>query len=89
MKHFAAISRMLDLEKNKVYREEHLAYLDGLAAKGKVFAKGRFADMAGGLVVYRAETLEEARSYAENDPYVLKGARAFELHEWEMFVEGQ
>lgn len=84
MSYFAVITRMLDLELNKQYREEHLDYLKALGNKGKVFAKGRFADATGGLVIYQAESVEEVQSMVENDPFIVRGARSYEIHEWEM-----
>jgi uncharacterized protein YciI len=84
MKYFAVITRMLDLDKNQHYREEHLDYLKYLGKKGCVFAKGRFSDASGGLVIYKAGTLDEVRTFVENDPFIVHGARAYEIHEWEM-----
>ncbi|GGK17277.1 hypothetical protein GCM10010965_07910 [Caldalkalibacillus thermarum] len=84
MKYFAVFLPMKDQEKSQTYRPEHLAYLEKLRKEGKIIANGRFTDGTGGLVIYKAVSLEEAKSYAENDPYVLHGARGCEIHEWEM-----
>jgi uncharacterized protein YciI len=84
MKYFAVFTRMLDLDKNQQYREEHLDYLKYLGKKGYVFAKGRFSDASGGLVIYKADTLDEVRTFVENDPFIAQGARAYEIREWEM-----
>ncbi|MED4599142.1 YciI family protein [Paenibacillus validus] len=84
MKYFAVITNMLDLEKNQKYREEHLDYLKDLSKKDHVFAKGRFSDASGGLVIYKADTLDEVRLFVENDPFIVQGARTYEIREWEM-----
>lgn len=84
MKYFAVILSMKDEEKSRIHRPEHLAYLDQRRKEGKVIAHGRFADGAGGLIIYRAESLEEATQYAQEDPYVKLGARDYKVHEWEM-----
>ena len=84
MKYFAAILRMVDVEKNKTLRPEHLAFLQEHDSKGRIFARGPFSDGAGGLVIYQAESMEDARTLAENDPYLKGGARELELHPWEM-----
>jgi uncharacterized protein YciI len=84
MAHFAAILYMQDESKNQTFRPDHLAYLDKLSGQGKVFAKGPFTDGAGGMVVYIADSLEEAKKLAENDPYVIHGVRRLELHEWKI-----
>lgn len=69
-------------ELNQEYRPLHLEYLDRLEQQGRVFAKGPFADGSGGMVIYIADTMEEARELAEGDPYVVKGVRRLELREW-------
>lgn len=84
MAHFAAILHMLDESKNQTYRPDHLAYLDELNKQGKIFAKGAFADGSGGMVVYIADSLEEAQKLAEQDPYVTKGVRRLDLREWKI-----
>jgi uncharacterized protein len=84
MAHFAAILRMKKPELNQEYRPHHLEYLEALNQQGKIFAKGPFVDGSGGMVVYMAETLEEAKELAESDPYVVNGVRELELHEWKI-----
>lgn len=84
MKYFVCLLPMLDEEKSRVFRPEHLAYLEQQRGQGRIFANGRFADGSGGMVIYRAETQEEAASWAENDPYVIQGARSYEIREWDM-----
>lgn len=75
---------MLNQEKSIEYRVKHLQYLDQKRSEGKIIANGRFADGAGGLVIYRVDSLEEVEQIAKQDPYVIHGARGFEIHEWEM-----
>ena len=84
MAYFAAILHMERPELNQTFRPQHLAYLENLRKQGKIFAMGPFADGAGGMVIYIADSLEEAREMAENDPYVVEGVRRLELHEWQM-----
>lgn len=82
MAFFAALLYMKNETLNTTYRPEHLAYLDGLAKEGKIFAKGPFLDGAGGMVIYETETYEQALELAEKDPYVIHGVRSLKLHEW-------
>lgn len=84
MAHFAAILHMEKPELNQPFRPQHLEYLNNLDKQGKIFAKGPFADGAGGLVVYIADSLAEAKELAEQDPYVREGVRRLELHEWKI-----
>lgn len=84
MKYFAVQLPILDEEKSRVHREEHLRYLEELADHGNVFTYGRFTDGSGGLVIYQAADLEEATALAEKDPYVSTGARDLIIKEWAM-----
>ncbi len=84
MKYFAAFLKMKDLEKNAQYRPQHMDFLLQSEKEGKIFARGRFSDNSGGLVIYIAPSLAEASKIAESDPLVSSGARILELHEWEM-----
>jgi uncharacterized protein len=82
MPYFAAILHMEKPELNQEYRQAHLDYLQELAEQDKVHLKGPFLDGAGGMVVYKADSLEEAQTLATEDPYVKEGVRRLELHEW-------
>ncbi len=73
---------MKDAEKNAKVLPRHIAYLEDMEACGKVFARGPFTDGTGGLVVYIADTYEEALEIAEADPHVVEGVRRLELKEW-------
>ncbi|WGU95323.1 YciI family protein [Paenibacillus dendritiformis] len=84
MAHYAALLEMKDASKNQTYRQAHLDYLDKLKEQGKVFAKGAFGDGSGGMVIYMADSMEEARQLAENDPYVVEGVRHLNLREWKI-----
>jgi len=70
-------------ELRKRHREAHLAGLEPLDAAGRIRHAGplRDADGApcGSLVVFEAESLEDARAQAAADPYVVEGV--FASHE--------
>ena len=87
MKYFAAFLKMKDLEKNTSYRQQHIDFLLQNEKEGNIFARGRFADGKGGLVIYTALSLEAAVKIAESDPYVKSGARTLEVFEWDMKVK--
>jgi uncharacterized protein YciI len=82
MAYYAAILYMEKPELNQKFRQAHLDYLAALVEQEKVHLKGPFVDGTGGMVVYKAESLEEAQKLAEEDPYVKEGVRRLELHEW-------
>lgn len=82
MAHFVAFLKMEKPELNETYRQEHLDYLAALDGKGKIFAKGPFTDGSGGMVIYIADSYEEAEELAKADPYIIKGVRSLVLREW-------
>jgi len=84
MKYFAAFLKMNDLEKNADYRQQHIDFLLQNEKEGNIFARGRFAESKGGLIIYEAPSLEETLKIAESDPYVTSGARTLEVFEWDM-----
>jgi uncharacterized protein len=84
MKCFAAILMMKDAEKNASYRPQHIDFLTQGEKEGKIYARGRFNDNSGGMVIYMASSFEEAEKIAKSDPLVIYGARTLELHEWDM-----
>jgi uncharacterized protein len=86
MKYFVAFLKMKDLEKNVSFRQQHLDFLEEKAKEKKIFARGRFTDNTGGMVIYIADSVEEAQSLAVSDPYVTSGARILELHEWDVNI---
>lgn len=86
MKYFAAFLKMKDLDKNANYRQQHIDFLQQNEKAGNIFARGRFAESKGGLIIYVVPSLEEALKLAESDPYVTSGARTLEVFEWDMKV---
>lgn len=59
--------------RRKLFRSEHLAYLEPLSSAGKVVVAGPFTDGSGSLIVFEADSLEAAIAQAKNDPYVTRG----------------
>ncbi|HLS08388.1 YciI family protein [Lentibacillus sp.] len=84
MNYYAVLLPMKDEEKSKQFRPQHLAFLKQMREEKKILMNGRFTDGAGGLVIYAANSLDEAKSYLKKDPYIVEGARDFEIHEWAM-----
>ena len=72
---------------------DHLAYQADLERQGQLAFAGPMSDESGdhmqgmGLIIYRADSLEQARALAEADPMHKSGARAFVLRRW-MINEG-
>jgi len=68
----------------------HLEYQKGLEAKGIMVAAGPVSDEQGnewtgkGLIIIRAENLQEAKKVADNDPMHRDGVRSYTLLPWLM-----
>jgi len=71
----------------------HLEYQGKQESAGNLAFAGPLSDLTGelmegvGLIVYRAESLEEARAIAEADPMHSTGAREYTIRRW-MINEG-
>ncbi|SMP44170.1 YciI family protein [Anoxynatronum buryatiense] len=79
---YAAILNMVDGPMDEMLLDEHKAYLQQLIDAGSIFAKGPFTDHSGGLVLYKADSYEEAMAMASQDPAIVKGSRTLTLKEW-------
>lgn len=87
MKIYAVLLPLKDEEKSNQFRPDHLAFLERMRKEKKVLFHGRFTDGTGGLVIYRAKDEEEVLSYVKQDPFVVEGARSYEIHEWDMVTD--
>jgi uncharacterized protein YciI len=65
------------LELRKTHRTAHLANLEPLVRDGRVRYAGPLVNAkgepCGSLIVFEAESLEAARTFAEDDPYARQG----------------
>lgn len=69
----ALIDYTTDSSKIAATRPTHREYLKGLVDSGKLAISGPFADDKGGLLVYEAQTPEEAETLLRNDPFAKAG----------------
>lgn len=60
----------------------HLAYTKQMREQGKLIFGGPFADGSGGLLVYRADSLEDAKRLMSADPACVGKIFEFEMHPW-------
>ena len=72
----------------KAVLPDHLSYIQSLEKSGQLLMAGPVSDASGeemqgaGMLVLRAESMDEARELAANDPMHISGARAFTLKKW-------
>lgn len=78
--------RTQSAETAKRLQGEHLAYMEGQAAEGKLVMAGPFTAEGArrGVVVYRVADAAEAQRRAEGDPMVRAGRLAVQLHPWQV-----
>lgn len=60
----------------------HFVYVAQMREEGKLIFGGPFADGTGGLLVYRAGSLEEAKQFMAADPACREKVFEFEMHPW-------
>jgi uncharacterized protein len=64
-------------------RPSHREYLTGLQAENKLVISGPFVGDAGGLLVYEAESPEEADKLVREDPFAIEGVFvSWEIRPW-------
>jgi uncharacterized protein YciI len=67
---------------------DHLAYQRVQEENGTLVLAGPLSDVSGdnmvggGLIIYRAKSMDEARALTENDPMHKSGARSYTLRKW-------
>ncbi|MCA9490223.1 MAG: hypothetical protein KC621_09870 [Myxococcales bacterium] len=62
--------------------EEHGRYMHQLFLEGRLQAGGPFTDWSGGLAIFVVEEPDEAQRLIDEDPAVVAGTFAAELHPW-------
>ena len=73
MKFAAVIEYLTDKDKVESIRPAHRQYLRGLLEKGQIAATGPFLDGYGALIIYEADSPEEAESLIKGDPFHANG----------------
>jgi len=68
------------------YVPAHKAYVRELIAQGHQARTGYWSELGGGMLLFQATSLEEARSIVAKDPLVQNNCVAYELHEWRIVV---
>jgi len=81
---YAAFIQYGNREKIPEVRPVHREYLGRLKEQGKLWASGPFTDDSGALIIYEAESEEEARRLITDDPFHAAGVFvSYELKPWQ------
>jgi uncharacterized protein len=73
------------------FRDEHLTLARLAHHRGDLVLAGALADPAdSALIIFRGDSPKAARSFAQNDPYVLHGlVKHWEVRPWIVVVGGE
>lgn len=64
-------------------RPAHREYLSGLVQQGKLVMSGPYSDDSGGLLIYEAESPDEAKKLVTDDPFARQGVFvSWEIRPW-------
>jgi uncharacterized protein len=69
--------------------DEHFGYLEKATQSGIVLLAGPCLDDSFGIVIFRADDEEAARTFMFNDPSVSKNVMMAELHPMRVSLQGQ
>ncbi|MCT7968213.1 YciI family protein [Laspinema sp. D1] len=69
------------------YVPAHKAYVEDLIAKGHQAKTGYWQRRGGGMLLFEAESMEEAQQIVASDPLVKHGCVKYDLYEWCIVVE--
>jgi uncharacterized protein YciI len=65
----------------------HKAYVQELIAKGHKARSGYWGKMGGGMMIFEAASMDEAKAIVALDPLVHNGCVNYHLYEWRIVVE--
>lgn len=69
------------------YVPAHKAYVQDLIAKGHKARSGYWASMGGGMLLFEAASMDEAKAIVVLDPLVQNGCVNYQLYEWRIVIE--
>jgi len=64
---------------------DHIEYLKGISDE-RYFIGGGFLNRDGGMIVFEAKDLAEAKDISDKDPIIKRGFYSYELNEWELVI---
>ncbi|NET00052.1 MAG: hypothetical protein F6K62_00245 [Sphaerospermopsis sp. SIO1G2] len=69
------------------YVPAHIAYVKDLNQKGHKAKTGYWGEKGGGMMLFEAASIDEAKAIVAADPLVVNSCVNYELHEWKIVVE--
>lgn len=65
----------------------HKAYVRDLIAKGHQAQSGYWGCRGGGMMLFQADSMDEAQAIVAKDPLVQNGCVEYQLYEWRVVVQ--
>jgi uncharacterized protein YciI len=65
----------------------HREYVKRLIAEGREAKTGYWGELGGGMLLFQAADMEEAKAIVAQDPLIQNGCVDYQLHEWCIVVE--
>ncbi len=65
----------------------HKAFVKELIAKGHEARTGYWSHYGGGMLLFKATSMDQAKAIVAQDPLVQSGCVHYQLHEWCIVVE--
>ena len=69
------------------YVSAHKSYVRQLIASGHQAKTGYWKELGGGMLIFKADSLAQAKDIVDRDPLIINGCVKYELHEWCIVVE--
>jgi len=69
---------------NEVFTE-HINYLEKIS-QNRNFYGGGFTNYPGGMIIFTATNLEEAKEVADNDPIICNGFYTYDIYGWDLII---
>ena len=84
MKRFVRLDQKVGIEKlTEQEFQAHLRFMEQSAEERSMMAGGFVGD-AGGMVVFEADSKQEAKAWAKQDPLFASGKYEFQIYEWHL-----
>ena len=80
---YVMVARLTNMLKAMPVAGQYPGWIQKLKDDGRFVAAGKWSDNSGGMLIFRAESIEEAREIAKEDPLVRNQAVQHELKEWD------
>ena len=69
------------------YVPAHKAYVEELKNKGHEAKTGYWAQYGGGMLLFKAASMDEARAIVARDPLIENNCVDYKLYEWRLIVD--